>query len=89
MAFMFTAALKEEHSPAEMTNLILLNFHVISPNATKYISKLHKKILKSKTEAVSYIVAWYLFESGRLLLFQTFRVGTYSKVGVYSNKYVF
>ena len=42
----------KEHCPTEITKLSLLNCHNISPNATKYITKLDKKILQRKTEAV-------------------------------------
>ena len=40
---------------AEITKLYLLNFHVMSPNATQYTTKFNKKILMSKTEAVIWL----------------------------------
>ena len=39
-------------SPPEITKLCLINFQLVSPNVTKYTTKLDKKILWSKTEVV-------------------------------------
>ena len=40
------------HCPVEKTKFCLINVRVISPHITKYTTKLDKKILWSKTEAV-------------------------------------
>ena len=42
----------ERDSPAEITKFCLLNFYVISNKCHQYKTKLDKKILQSKTEAV-------------------------------------
>ena len=38
--------------PADITKLCLFNFHVIWPNATKFLTKLDKATFQSKLEAV-------------------------------------
>ena len=53
---MYLMYILKEHYLAEITKLCLLNFlvnDVISPNATKYVTKLDKKVLQKKNRCSS------------------------------------
>ena len=49
---MVTFSALKGHCAAEMANFCSADFSVVSPNATKYTTKLQEKIIKSKAKAV-------------------------------------